>query len=108
MWSVKAISMTLCLGAMSVSATARVVCPASVVDVGTRHALINASLFDGPPEQEADLVPEPAGRVDRWNLDGVDPYLVCKYKNTAKTITLHAPTQKVCEAGNKPFQAYCR
>lgn len=108
MWSVKAICVTLCLGSVSASAATRLACPVTLVDAGTRHTLINASLYDGPPEQEADLVPEPTGRVDRWDLDGVDPYLVCKYKDTTKTITLHAKTQKVCEAGKRPFRAYCR
>lgn len=108
MWSVKTMCVALCLGLISASSAARVTCPAGVVEGGARHVLVNASLFDGPPDQEADLVPESGGNVDRWSLEGIDPYLVCKYKNTVKTITLHANGLKVCEAGNKPFQAYCR
>lgn len=76
--------------------------------VQTTHVLVNASLYDGPPEQHADLVPEPAGKVDRWNLEGVDPYLLCHYKSTTKTIVLHAKASKVCEAGKRPFRAYCK
>lgn len=57
----------------------------------------------------ADLIPEPAGNVDRWSLDGIDdPYLVCKYRGTDRTITLRSKGASVCEAGKKPFRAYCR
>lgn len=108
MWSAKAICVALCLGAISASCAARVVCPASIDDGGVRHALFNASLYDGPPDQEADLVPERAGKMDRWSLEGIDPYLVCKYRDTAKTVTLQPKDQTVCEAGKKPFRAYCR
>lgn len=72
------------------------------------HRLVNASLFDGPPEQLADLVPERAASVDRWDLDGVDPYLVCRYGATARTIVLRPRGARLCEAGGRPFRAGCR
>lgn len=90
------------------SAAAPATCPSSVFDAGRRHALVNASLYDGPPDQMADLIPVAAGAVDRWDLDSVDPYLVCKFQGTAKVVTFHAVGAKNCEAGKKPFQAYCK
>ena len=84
------------------------ICPSSLQDAGGRHRLVNASLFDGLPSELADLVPVTVGDVDRWNLDSVDPYLVCRFDGTAKVVTFHAVGAKVCEAGKTPFQAYCR
>jgi hypothetical protein len=108
MWCDKALGLVLFAAALSTANAAPVRCPASLTDAGVRHVLANASLYDGPPEQMADLIPVPSGHVDRWSLDGQDPYLVCKYDGTAKTATLHPKTAKVCEAGGKPFKAYCR
>jgi len=83
-------------------------CP-SVLQAGTtKYVLDNASLFDGPPDEMADLVPDPAGGFDRWNLAAVDPYLVCRFAGTSQTITFHAAGAKDCEAGGNPFQAFCR
>ncbi|WP_420819317.1 STY0301 family protein [Paraburkholderia flava] len=45
--------------------------------------------------------------VDRWDLKGIDPYLVCRFEHTSKTVTLHAASSKSCVAGHKPFAAYC-
>ncbi len=72
------------------------------------HPLVNVSLYDGPPDQMADLIPVAAGETDRWNLDGADPYLVCRFDGTTTVVTLHAGGAKRCEAGGKPFQAYCK
>ena len=100
----------LCLAALASkgAAAAPATCPSSVSDAGSRHRLVNASLYDGPPNEMADLIPVTAGDVDRWNLDSVDPYLVCKFDGTTKVVTFHAVGAKVCEAGKTPFQAYCR
>lgn len=83
-------------------------CPASVVDGRGRHVLNNVSLYDGPPAQMASLAPDTSGNEDRWSTDGVDPYLVCQYKGTAKTVTLHAKAASLCVARSKPFTAYCK
>jgi hypothetical protein len=72
------------------------------------HKLANASLFDGPPAQMADLVPNRAGDIDRWDLDGVDPYLVCRFARTDKIVVLHATGAGTCRAGGKPFRAGCK
>lgn len=82
-------------------------CPRSVSDGHQNHVLDNASLFDGPPEQMADLIPAQGKTADRWDLTGVDPYLVCKYKGTDKVVTIHAQGAKACEATSNPFAAYC-
>jgi hypothetical protein len=82
-------------------------CPATLTDGQQSHALNNASLFDGPPEQLADLVPVSGKTADKWNLTGVDPYLVCRYQGTDKVTTFHAKGAKDCEATTNPFKAYC-
>ena len=83
-------------------------CPLSLPG-SAEHRLTNASLFDGPPSQMADLVPDRDGKADRWVLDGIgDPYLVCRFAGTDKTVVLHATGAKVCSAGDKPFRAGCR
>ena len=83
-------------------------CPIVMLDAGIRHVLNDVSLYDGPPDEMADLVPAFTRNMDYWNTDGVDPYLVCQYKDTAKTITIHAKHVRMCAAGKKPFQAYCK
>ena len=89
-------------------AAAPATCPSSLSDAGSRHRLVNASPFDGPPREMADLVPVPAEAVDRWSLDGVDPYLVCRFEGTTRIVTFHVVGARVCETGKTPFQAYCR
>jgi hypothetical protein len=101
----KAFYLALCV--IPVACAAKIPCPASVSDGGVVHALNNATLFDGPPDQMASLVPDSSGPVDRWDLKGIDPYLVCQFENTSKTVTLHAAASKRCVAGHKPFAAWC-
>jgi len=108
MWSSKALCALFYAWASGAAVAAPVACPVSVLDSGVRHALNNAALYDGPPDQMASLVPVRAGRVDRWDIDQIDPYLVCKYKGTAKTITLHAKNVSECAAGMTPFRAHCK
>lgn len=98
----------LALTVIACSAASPAVCPAHVTDSGGDHPLYNASLYDGPPEQMVDLPPVSGVNVDKWDLGGVDPYLVCKFKGTIKVVTMHATGAKTCEAGKKPFQAYCK
>jgi len=90
------------------AAAAPVNCPAFIQAGAVKDELNNASLYDGPPDEMADLIPDESGAMDIWNLDSVDPYLVCKYIGTAKIVTFHATSTKICEAGGKPFQAFCR
>lgn len=96
----------LCI--IPVACAAKVSCPSSVPDGGVGHVLNNASLFDGPPDKLVSLVPDSSGSVDRWDLTGIDPYLVCRFEGTSKVLTLHAASAKSCMAGQKPFQAYCK
>jgi len=42
----------------------------------------------------ANLVPVPGKTADRWDLTGVDPYLVCRYKGTNHVVTIHAQGAK--------------
>lgn len=82
-------------------------CPAHLSSGGKSHPLENASLFDGPAAQMADLIPVSGKTGDRWDLAGVDPYLVCRYRGTGQVLTLHAEGARNCEAAGDPFVAYC-
>ena len=99
--------------AMTVTATASastgaVTCPQSVVIDGAGHGLVNASIYDGFPGDLAQLVPSPAGALDRWDVRFKDTYLVCKFQGTFRVVALHAIGATSCEAGMKPFRASCR
>ncbi|MGI4939863.1 MAG: STY0301 family protein [Janthinobacterium lividum] len=83
-------------------------CPPAVTDPAGSHVLDNASVYDGPPNEMADLEPSLSGGVDRWDLDGVDPYLVCAFQGTSRVMSFHVTGARTCEAGSKPFHAGCR
>jgi hypothetical protein len=102
------LSVAFCLVGFSACAgtTHRFECPSTLSDGHQIHALNNASLFDGPPEQMADLTPA-SGKADRWDLTGIDPYLVCRYRGLDKVVTLGAKGSKAYEATSTPFAAYC-
>ena len=100
-WPLLGLAITACTG------MAPATCPSSLAKAGVMHPLVNASLYDGPPDRMADLIPVAAGETDRWNLDSADPYLVCRFDGTAAVVTFHARGAKLCEAGGKPFQARC-
>lgn len=89
------------------STSHRFECPSALSDGRQSYVLDNASLFDGPPEQLADLIPVQGKTADRWDLTGVDPYLVCRYKGTDKVVTMHVKDARACEATSHPFAAYC-
>ena len=71
--------------------------PANATDVRcppalSHHTLNNMSLFDGYPERETDMVPQDKG----WDISSPPNYpegyfLVCRYKDTAQTKTIHIP-----------------
>lgn len=82
-------------------------CPANITVGPDRHQLYSASVFNGPPSEMADLIPDFGKKAARWDLDYIDPYLVCKYKGTEKVITLHVTGAKRCIAVRRPFAAYC-
>jgi len=105
----KTLGLICCSVAFSACATTphRFECPHVLSDGHQNHVFNNASLFDGPPEQMANLVPVPGKTADRWDLTGVDPYLVCRYKGTNHVVTIHAQGAKACEVASNPFAAYC-
>ena len=97
----------LLFDAMCCAAAGPLECP-SLLPRDVSHRLANASLFDGPPDKPADLIAVAAGGKDRWDLDGIDAYLVCRYEGTQETLVLRAKDAKTCEAGGTPFRAGCR
>ncbi len=108
MWRSCAIRLALCILAIGCAQAAPVACPARISDAGVKHVLFTASLFDGPPERMVDLMPDDVGTMGRWLLDDIDPYLVCRYKGTQKTVTYHVKATRVCEGSKKPFRVYCK
>jgi hypothetical protein len=108
MWWSESLCVVFWAVASGAAVAAPVACPANVLDSGVRHVLNNAALYDGPPDHMVGLAPVPSGRVDRWDTDKIDPYLVCEYKGTARTVTLHAKNVSMCSAGMKPFRAHCK
>ena len=67
-------------------------CPAYVSEAGATHPLSDASVYDGPPSQLADLEPTDGG----WDLTSLrnSPrpiYLVCKYRGTTVSRALEVP-----------------
>ncbi len=77
----------------------KIACPA----MQGSHPLFTVSVFDGPPEERADLMPDdstaknnvPAYAYAKWTVDyvydaGRSVYLLCKYKDSEDTITVKA------------------
>ena len=82
-----------------VSAAPLATCPQSIEDGSQSYTLNDASLFDGPPEELADLEPDNEGEMV-WSLPDYQNsaqqreqalYFVCKYSKTTKTLTLTVP-----------------
>jgi hypothetical protein len=68
--------------------------------------LAGISVFDGPPEELADLIPDDGtgsgdSRSDIWNLPKIERgyWLTCRYSSTTVTLTRQLPaTVTRCEA----------
>lgn len=110
MWSNNMKSSILCLILLVSTAAAPVSCPQSIDEAGRNHALNNVSVFNGPPEQKADLIGLGMNShgIWRWNVRNIDPYLVCRYRDTARTVAFHAVGAKYCFSGINPERDYCR
>jgi hypothetical protein len=76
-------------------------CPSPLVDdKGQQHELTHVDVFDGPPQNKAFL-------QVITHLQGLDPYLVCSYKDTDKVVTIHAVGAAACGGADVPNTAYC-
>nr|WP_294508434.1 STY0301 family protein [uncultured Rhodopila sp.] len=110
-YAVRTILTSVMIVTGSLSALAEVRCPASLES----FAYARASVFDGPPEEQADLVPDSQkGGTDTWRVGGIFnsgrvPYLVCRYQGTARTVSfqLQRPAT-VCLAPQRRGTAFCR
>jgi hypothetical protein len=80
----------------------------AVREQGETHWLDGASVFDGPPEEQADLVPDnenaaPSAAV--WTLDPKSErgyWLACRYEGTETTLAAKVPTgAKKCAVSKK-------
>ncbi|WP_428375496.1 STY0301 family protein [Lichenicoccus sp.] len=100
----------LCIVLMVSTAAAPAHCPSFIDEAGSKRVMNNVSVFDGPPDQKADLIGDglDSHGMWRWEADDIDPYLVCRYKDTARTVTFHAVGARYCYGGWKPTRAYCR
>jgi len=103
-------ALLLCAGMQSLQAqTIEVRCPSAITVDGALHKLANVAVFDGPPEEITDLVPDADGDTRRWAIDdSVNPYLVCRYQDWRNEVVLHAKGASLCEAQVNPLQAFCR
>ena len=91
-------------------AAAPATCPHSIEDAGSSHILNNVWVFDGPPERNVSQIGDGMDRrgVWHWSTRYIDPYLVCDYGGTRKTLTFHAAGAKSCASGIRPDRGYCR
>ncbi len=128
LWSTGMIAF-LCMLAVPVSVLADVSCPMRIVvaqELTTPQAgwtegadelpteLAGISVFDGPPEERADLVPDDGmdtdeARTDVWNLTQNDRgyWLTCRYSSTTVTLTRRLPaTVTRCEAVYETQQSF--
>ena len=74
---------------------------------------ISVSVFDGPPSEMADLVPDdPNARVVRWTFDSKrtrDIYIVCNYADTRIALSRKAPAEITsCTLGMTMPGVVCR
>ncbi|PIT16587.1 hypothetical protein BGI32_03985 [Snodgrassella alvi] len=83
-------------------------CPATFSDKHAVYRLFNASLYDGPITDNAELVPEFKKEKAIWDIDPrIDPYFVCEYAATRHYIVFHAKGAAYCEKSKAPVQAKC-
>ncbi|PIT17497.1 STY0301 family protein [Snodgrassella alvi] len=83
-------------------------CPSTFPNTHTVYHLYNASLFDGPITDNAELVPEFKKEKSIWKIGSrIDPYLVCEYAGTRHTIVFYAKGATYCEKSKAPVQAKC-
>lgn len=90
-----------------------------------RRDFIHASLYDGPPSELANLIPDPGmhngNKVTIWNLNtpavsGKGYWLQCSYKDTSSTLVMQLPSDvKSCiyqtgknrRGAPKPLAVFC-
>lgn len=98
----------------------KITCPDSFQVKSKPHRLNDVSLFQGPPQQLGELMPDTQNKTE-WTLKDYQDYarekdmplfLVCRYNGTDKAVTIKVPdTAKVCSAwygnGKEDFHASC-
>jgi hypothetical protein len=86
------------LSSSTALAGARVDCPSTQLVDGKARELERISVFDGPPEKLADLMPDPS--ISQWDISleqrdakarGESLFLVCRYARTNRVVTLPIP-----------------
>jgi hypothetical protein len=82
-------------------------CPSSIEARDVRYPLINAGVFDGPPEELAQLTPIPGRFPQHVLLNRENIYLVCEYEGYPNRIIVHAKEASYCGYSDAPFHAAC-
>jgi hypothetical protein len=83
-------------------------CPAYLMDGQMRHVFLSIRIYDGPQKNLAELMPVDTKNSSDFSTDpNSDTYMVCGYKGTDKTITIHARGVSVCKGIPSPGTAYC-
>lgn len=99
----------------------KMTCPDSLQIKNKPHRLNGVSLFQGPPQQLAELIPDTQDKTE-WTLKDYQDYarekdlplfLVCRYHGTDKAVTIKVPgTAQVCSAwygnGKEDLHASCK
>jgi hypothetical protein len=83
-------------------------CPAVLTDGKLHHHFDLVNWFDGPPQELASLISVNT-KYGSWlpMSKSSDIYMICYYKGTKKTITVHSPGVTVCKVIMSPRMAYC-
>jgi hypothetical protein len=103
--------------AAGVSFAGPISCPDSIVAQASTAPLEGASVFEGKPENQVDLIPDLQN--SEWDIAlnqkharqrGESMFLVCRYERTKNTVTLEIPRDStLCkvEGTTKGLAAWC-
>jgi len=102
---------TFVIGISTVSCASqpyRYECPAFLVDGQAKHSFSTVELFEGPPQNKGALMGGETKDGVEWPASkNSDLYMICGYRDTGKTITVHAPGVSICQGTQSPLAAYC-
>jgi len=99
LWSKRTLFTVAVLSFARIAQADSIQCPQFLSPTMKQHALTDASLFVGPPNERVELIPD-TDKDTVWSLaDYQDEarqhktslYVVCRYKNTRQTVGLMVP-----------------
>ncbi|ELQ6062201.1 hypothetical protein SMB93_000017 [Cronobacter sakazakii] len=119
-WNKKLLLSTAVLIFSGAACAGKITCPNTLQNALITHRLNDASLFQGPPKNNGELMSDNDRHIV-WTLKEYQSYakkmslplwLVCRYENTSKTVELKVPdSANQCKAGlgenSTRFYAFC-